>query len=276
MSKETRKMVSGKWAAVFVALFVALPAKAVEVARVNDRPITTDDLKSALSGLNEGQRESVLKDANSRRDVLNGLIDQDILVSQAVKEKIDQDAEFKKAMEAFRKQYLASRLVQKNISAQFNDKAVRKYYETHKSRYSTDQVHAMHILVKEEKRALEILKSARAEDADFQVLAERYSVDPSAKNNRGDLGYFGRDRMVPEFTEAAFAGEKGQVVGPVKTTYGYHIIKVIDKKMGKPLELSDVEARVRGDLQQELVEGYVGKLRKQAKIQVHDKVLDQL
>lgn len=117
---------------------------------------------------------------------------------------------------------------------------------------------------------------AKASDADFQALAEKHSKDPSAKNNRGDLGFFGRDRMVPEFTEAAFSADDGQVVGPIKTSYGYHVIKVIERKMGKPLSLSDVQYRVRSDLFQSVRQDYVGKLRQQAKINVQDKVIDKL
>jgi peptidyl-prolyl cis-trans isomerase C len=249
-----------------------------EVARVNDQPISDKDLRFALtlSGLNEGQSEGVLKDANSRRQILNSLIDQEVLVSQAKKDKLDQDAEFKEATEAFKKQFLSSRVLQKNLGSKVTDAAVKKYYEAHKSRYSTDQVHAMHILVSDESRAQEVLKLAKAKNADFQQLAEKYSKDPSAKNNRGDLGFFGRDRMVPEFTSAAFAGEDGQVVGPVKTTYGYHIIKVVEHKTGQTMSFDDVELRVRNDMMQDVREEYVNKLRKQAKITVQDTALDKL
>lgn len=263
-------------AIVLTALVAGFSASANEVARVNERPITAQDLRSALGGLTEGQRDSVMRDSNSRRQILNSLIEQELLVSEAQKEKLDQDAEFKQALEAFRKQFLASRVLQKNLGTKFTDQAVKKYYETHKSRYSTDQVHAMHILVKDEQRAQELLKQARAKDVDFQALAEKNSVDPSAKNNRGDLGWFGRDRMVPEFTEAAFAGDKDQVVGPVKTTYGYHIIRIIDKKTGKPMEFDEVEVRVRNELRQDLTSAYVARLKQQAKIKVNDSVLDKL
>ena len=74
--------------------------------------------------------------------------------------------------------------------------------------------------------------------------------------------------MVPEFTEAAFAGSEGEIVGPVKTAYGYHIIKVISKKTGKPLEYDEVELRVKNDLRQELTGVYVANLKKTAKVEV--------
>lgn len=261
-----------------MGLAIAQIAGAVEVAKVNGKPISDKDLRSALtmSGMNEGQSASIMKDAASRRQVLNSLIDQEVLVDEAVKEKLDQDAEYKEALEGFRKQFLSSRVLQKNLGNKITEAAMKKYYEGHKGRYSTDQVHAMHILVSDEEKAKDLMKQAKAPNVDFQELAEKHSKDPSAKNNRGDLGFFGRDRMVPEFTEAAFSGDEGQVVGPVKTSYGYHVIKVLERKSGKPLSFEDVQYRVRGDLLQDIRREYVGKLRQQAKINVNDSVIDKM
>jgi len=239
--------------------------------------ITDRDLQSALSNLNEGQRQNVLKDSNTRRQILTSVIDQDLLVQESEKEKLDSDQDYKDALGAFRRQYLASRVLQKNLGAKFSDAAAKKYYQNHKSRYSTEQVRALHILVRDERKALETFNKAKnlSED-EFKDMAEKTSDDPSAKNNRGDLGYFGHDRMVPEFTEAAFAAEKGEVIGPVKTSYGYHIIKVLDKKSGKPLEYDEVELRVKNDMRQELTAVYVSNLKKTAKIEVDDQAVSKL
>lgn len=245
-----------------------------ELAKVNGRAITDKDLRSALGGLNEPQKDNILKDANSRRQILNSIIDQEVLTDEARKEKLDQDQDYKDALAAFQKQYLASKILQKNLGAKMSESSAKKYYDAHKQRYSTDQVQAQHILVSDEEKAREIMKLAQAPNADFQELAEKNSKDPSAKNNRGDLGFFGRDRMVPEFTEAAFQGKEGEIVGPVKTSYGYHIIKVVKKKPGKILDFEDVEVRVKNDLRNELTQNYVSKLRAQAKIQVNDKAVD--
>lgn len=92
----------------------------------------------------------------------------------------------------------------------------------------TKQVHAAHILVKNEKKAKEVLdKISKGES--FAEMARKYSDCPSAKS-KGDLGWFGKGKMVPEFERAAFEGDKGKVVGPVKTDFGYHLIKILDKK----------------------------------------------
>jgi len=231
----------------------------------------------ALSSMNEGMRENVLKDPNMRREIVNALVEQEVLVDEAVKEKLDQDQDYKDAVASFRKQYLSNRALQKNLGTKLTESAAKKYYEANKSHYSTDQVHAMHILLADEDKANEVLKLSKAKDADFQALAAKYSRDPSAKNNRGDVGVFGRNAPFdPAFMDAAFGGVAGEIVGPVKTAFGYHIIKIVDKKLGKPMTFDEVEMRVKQDLGRTLKDGYVGKLKKEAKIQINEKSLDKI
>lgn len=126
------------------------------------------------------------------------------------------------------------------------------------------QISAKHILVKDESLAKEILAKIQ-EGEDFGALAKQYSEDPGSKDNNGDLGYFPRGEMVPEFEEAAFALDVGEVSGLVKTEYGYHIIKVEGKKTLEDLkgemsdeeiasERDDVELRIKQDKFNERVE----------------------
>jgi parvulin-like peptidyl-prolyl isomerase len=231
----------------------------------------------ALSSMNDGMRENVLKDSNTRRQIVNALIEQEVLVDEAVKEKLDQDQDYKDALAMFRKQYLSNRALQKNLGSKMTDSAAKKYYESNKSQYSTDQVHAMHILLNDEEKAKEVLKLVKAKDADFQAIAASYSRDPSAKNNRGDIGVFGRNApFEPAFLEAAFSGSSGEIVGPVKTSFGYHIIKIVDKKIGKAMTYDEVEMRVKQDLGRTLRDSYVGKLRKEAKIQINEQTIDKI
>jgi len=92
----------------------------------------------------------------------------------------------------------------------------------------TKEVHAAHILVKSEKKAKKVLDMINSGQS-FAEMARKHSICPSSKN-KGDLGWFGKGQMVPEFEKAAFEGQKGKVMGPVKTEFGCHLIKVIDKK----------------------------------------------
>jgi len=91
------------------------------------------------------------------------------------------------------------------------------------------EVHAAHILLKTEKKALEVKEKLAEGAQSFAEMARKYSQCPSGKSG-GDLGWFGKGRMVPEFEKAAFGAKKGEVVGPVKTQFGYHLIRVNDVK----------------------------------------------
>ena len=262
---------------VVLMCLVSTTGWAAELAKVNGKQITDRDVQLALSNINEGQKKNLLKDVNSKREIVSSLVEQELLSQEGEKQKLDQDQEYKDALMVFRKQYLATRVLQKNLSSKMSDAAAKKYYDGHKSKYSTDQVHAQHILLSDEKDAKEVLKRAQAPNANFQELAEKLSKDPSAKNNRGDLGVINRDSpFVPEFKDAAFAGAKGSIVGPIKTMYGYHVIKVVDKRVGKPLEYHEVELRVKNDMRQDLVQAYLADIKKTAKIQIDEKAIEKL
>jgi len=254
---------------LLAAGFAGAAFAATQLATVNGKAISSDDLSSALGHLPEAQRKQVLQDSSTRRRVLDTLIDQELMIQTAEKLKLDSDKEFKDAVETFRRQYMVNKLLEKNVASKLTEGSAREFYKNHKERYSTDQVRAQHILLPDEKTANDVLKMAKASGADFQALAEKYSRDPSAKTNRGDLGFFPRDRMVPEFTNVAFNGSKGSIMGPIKTDFGYHLIKIIDKKPGKALNFEEVEMKVRDDLRQELVRLYAEGLRKSSKVQIN-------
>ncbi len=243
---------------------------AVELAKVNGRPITSKDLKQSLGAMSEGQRKSLLEDKNSRRQVLLNVIDQEILAQQAEKEKLDQDQDYKEALALFKKQYLANRILSKNLTSKLSEAAAKKYYEANKTTFSTDEVHAQHILVKEEAEAKKLLAEVKKPDADFQAVAEKNSIDPSAKHNRGDLGFFTRDKMVKEFAEPVFLAEKGAIIGPLRTAFGYHIVKIIERKTGRLPGYDEVEIKVKNALQAEVIQSYVESLKKNSKIQINE------
>ncbi len=125
---------------------------------------------------------------------------------------------------------------------------VAAYFEKNISNYDEgEQVHALHILVADLATAQSIEKQLAA-GADFAKLATQYSADTASKAKGGDLGWFGRGQMVTEFEDAAFALEPGQTSDPVKTTYGYHIIRVVEKKQARTPSLAEVHAKVVTDL----------------------------
>ncbi len=263
-------------AAVVVGIVTASAAGAAVIATVNKKELTDKDLVTSLGQFNEGQRNNILKDPTNRRQILLSMIDQELLNQEAERQKIGEDEQIRMAVEAFRRQQMVARLLEKNLSSRVTESAARKFYDKNKLLFNTDQVRAQHILVATDVEAREVLKKLKAADADFQKLAEQASKDPSAKNNRGELGFFTRDQLDQEFTKAAFAGSPGDIVGPVKTVYGYHLIKVIEKKPGKTMPFEEVEGKATGLLRQKLGQEYLEKLRQQARIQINEKDLEKL
>ena len=208
-----------------------------------------------------------MKDSSAKAELLDRLIDQEVLSQEAEKAKLDQTQDFKDLMNAFRKQALSSMVLQKRLAGRVNTDAAKKFYESNKIRYNTDQVRAQHILLSTEEEAKKIIALAKDPKSDFQSLAEKYSKDPSAKNNRGDVGFITREQFTADFTDVAFRAKVGTVVGPVKTAFGWHVIKVVDRKSGKTQGFEEVELRVRNDMMAELSREEIAKLKKGAKIE---------
>ncbi|MGH6900040.1 MAG: peptidylprolyl isomerase [Geminicoccaceae bacterium] len=132
--------------------------------------------------------------------------------------------------------------------------------------FAQEEVHARHILVGSEDQAKEVIAEL-AGGADFAALAGDHSVDPSARSNGGDLGFFRRGQMVPEFAEAAFALEPGQrTEAPVQTQFGWHVIEVLDRRTGTP-SFEETEPRLRQEMAREIVIALVADLREGAEIE---------
>lgn len=174
------------------------------------------------------------------------------LAQEAEKTKILSSAEFKKLLDLTEQRTISTVYLKnyiENIELPDFEKAAHEEYVLNKHSYKQPEtVHAQHILIKfkdDEMQAKKLAESVRKKlltgKYSFEDLAEEYSEDMSAKNNKGDLGYFSRGRMVPEFESAAFSLKIGEVSQLVKTQFGYHIIKVLDKKPEKALAFEDVK-----------------------------------
>ena len=242
-------------------------------ATVNGINITEKDVSLLLRGQNV-KFESLQKD--QQKQILDSLIEQKLLAEMAYKTDIPKSKEYKEELEKFKKS-LAFQLWLRDFSKKItiDDKEVKKFYDTNREKFKTpDQLKASHILVKTEKEAQDIIKelskSKKLKD-DFTTLAKEKSVGPSGANG-GELGWFTKEKMVPEFSEAANKLSVGTITKtPVKTNYGYHIIYLDDKKAASILEYNKIKDRLKQDLMQqkfaEDAKKEAEKLMKKAKIE---------
>lgn len=134
-----------------------------------------------------------------------------------------------------------------------SDEAVAAYYEENQDRFQVlDRVHTRHILTDTEEEAQEVLQRLQDGD-DFAALAAEVSTDPSAAQNDGDIGWQERGALVDEYFDAAFAAEPGQIIGPVESVFGFHVIEVIAKEVGRTPDFEEVEEEVREALLDEKI-----------------------
>ena len=169
-----------------------------------------------------------------------------------------------------------SLVLEKAVSPQVHvsEADIKSYFDKNHAMFDKPaQVKARHILVADATTAKTVLAKLRA-GGDWTALAKQYSTDPSSKDKGGDLGYFGRGQMVPQFQDAAFSAKVGQIVGPVKSPFGYHVIQVTDKKPAQKATFASTHDQIKQTLtQQQLGQQeplFVQQLRQNAKIEVYD------
>jgi len=238
------------------------------VARVNGVDIKQSDLALAEEDLGADVQAA---SPEAKREHLIGYLADVIMVTQAAdKKKLADNPDFKRRLAFLRNKLLMGFELQDETKAALTDEALHQTYnDAVKSMGGQEEVHARHILVENEDDAKSILDQLKG-GADFAALAKEKSKDPGAAEG-GDLGYFTKDQMVPEFADVAFKMYPGQLSNPVKTQFGWHIIKVEDKRTKQPPEFEKVKDQIEAFLARKAQTEFITKLRQSAKIERLDK-----
>lgn len=251
------------------------------LAKVGKATITQADYERELKSLPEFAQQ-LFEGAEGKERFLDELIKKELLYQEALKKGLDKDEEFKQKIEEFKKITLIGYLLEKEVEekAELTDQEVEDYYEQHKEDFANiTQMRASHILVKTEAEAQAVLERIKKGES-FAKVAREKSIDPGSARNGGDLGYFSSGQMVPEFEAAAARMKTGEISPPVKTKFGYHIIQVTDKKIGKTIEFEKVKTliyqRLSADKQKDIFDSYIAKLRNSYKVDVNKEALSQM
>src|SRR3982075_292873 len=257
------------------ALLAGLPVRAEEanpvLAKVNGAEIRASDVALAEEEL--GPSLAQMDPAAKKENVLSFLIDMKIVSSEAEDKKIADRDDFKTRLAFARNRLLMDNLLAVEGKAATTDENMKKVYEEAAKQITGEQeVHARHILVETEDQAKKIEEDLK-KGADFAELAKKESKDPGASDG-GDLGFFTKDQMVPEFSAAAFALEPGKISDPVKTQFGWHIIKVEEKRTRKAPDFEQVKPQIETYVVRKAQADYVAKLRTAAKVERMDKPED--
>lgn len=253
----------------------------VYIAKVGSETITKEDFENELKSY-PPQIQKMFQGPEGAAKFVDELVKKEMLYQEAKKKGLENTPEYKKKLEDFKKMTVISALLEKELEekSKVTDSDVKAYYDAHKNELLVNgQVRASHILVKTEDEAKKISEQLK-KGADFAKIAKEKSIDAGSAKNGGDLGFFSKGQMVPEFDKVAFGLKPGQISEPVKTQFGYHIIKVTGKKEGQVVEFEKVKnlltQRVQAEKQKDVFDSYVNSLKSSYKVDVNKEAVSKL
>jgi len=254
---------TGAGLAVGLALTLAAPASAKVLARVNGADITDEDVKIAMEDIGSSLPQQIEGPARQAY-ILDYLIDAKLVAQKAEADKMGEGPEFAKKVAYYRDKVLMEDLLGKVAKDAVTDTAIQKTYDdVAKQQKPEEEVRARHILVESEPDAQAALKRVTGGE-DFAKVANEMSKDPGSKG--GELGWFTKERMVPEFAEAAFKMQPGQISDPVKSQFGWHIIQLEERRQKQFPSLDQVRDQVTRYVVQKSQSELILKLREEAKV----------
>ncbi len=261
------------------------------LAQVGSYKLTLEEFETQIQSLPPQLQMALLRNPQLKEQFLDRWVDITLIAQEARDRKLDQDPEIQAKIEDIMNAVLAQEFLQREIEGKvkITDDEIETYYKGHEEEFTNpESAKARHILLKvpegadekawkeAESKAKDIKKKLENGE-DFAELAKKYSDDPGSKNKGGDLGFFTKGRMVPEFESAAFSLKPGELSDPVKTNFGYHIIEVQEKKAASTKTLAAVQAQIRqklqGEKQQQLQDELIEKLKAKYPVKVNKDLL---
>jgi peptidyl-prolyl cis-trans isomerase C len=250
------------------------------LAEVSGATITTEDFKKELENL-PPYLKPMTETAEGKKEMLETMVIRELILQQAKKDGVDKSQLVADKLEDIKKRLIVEAYLKKKVEEQANisDADLQKFYDENKDKFkSGDQIKASHILVKDEKLAQEILGKLKA-GGSFEELAKKNSMD-SAGAKGGDLGWFSKGSMLPEFEKAAFSLKEGETSGIVKTKFGFHIIKLTGKRAAGQRDFAEVKDQIKAALQptkqQEVFQKLKDELKKSSKYTIKEDVLKKM
>jgi peptidyl-prolyl cis-trans isomerase C len=253
-----------------VATVGSLSAGAQErvIAKVNGKTLTDTDMKLAEAEI--GSDLGSLPEATKRRVLIEFLIETQLFADAAEGQRLAVGSSFEEPMQYWRRRALRDAYFDKTVRETISDAEAKKFYENQVGAQKSDQeVRARHILVESHDKAREVYEKL-AHGGDFARLAKEYSKDPGSKDQGGDLGFFGRGQMVPQFEEAVFRLKKGEVSEPFESQFGWHIVRLDDRRQRAAPTFEAVKGQVVASMIHRRAQQVAADLRGKAQIEYID------
>ena len=244
-----------------------LPPGNAIVARIDGTELHFSDVEAAQQSLPPQVQKLPLQQIYPM--LLERLVDGALVTEAGRKEHLEQNPELQARLKRYEDRLIQEAYLSRAIKdAETEDRLKARYQVFAKEKAGQEEVHARHILVKTEAEAKSVIAELD-KGADFAALAQKYSSDPSAGSG-GDLGYFGHDDMVKDFADAAFALPAGKyTTTPVKTEFGWHVIKVEDHRVKTPPSFDEVRQEVTQLVARDAVDAKLKELRSTVKIETY-------
>jgi len=255
-------------AAAAVLLAGAALAQDRVVAKVNGKSITEADMKLAEAEI--GSDLGSLPEATRRRVLVEFLIENQLFADAAEGQQLGAGAAFEERMQYWRRRALRDAFFDRSVRASVKDADAKAFYDREVgASKAEEEVRARHILVDNKDKAREIFEKL-AHGADFAQLAKEHSKDPGSKDQGGELGFFARGQMVPQFEEAAFKLRKGEVSEPFQTQFGWHVVRVDERRQRAAPPFEAVKDRVVAAMIHRKAQQIASDLRGKAQIEYID------
>lgn len=244
MTLRTAGLAGAALALIAVGVSLAANEEDNVLARVDGAAITSHTL--GLAEQDVGQALGQLPAETKQSYLVDYLTDMKVLALSAEKQGLGEDETFKRRLAYLRDKALMEALLEREVAKVVTDESVRAFYDGEVSKApKEEEAHARHILVESEDEAKAIIEQLKG-GGDFAAIAKEKTKDPAGKENGGDLDFFTKGQMVPEFSEAAFALAAGQMTEtPIKTQFGWHVIKLEEKREKQPPGFDEISDRVR-------------------------------
>lgn len=248
------------------------------IATYNGKSFTLEDYRAALAALNTRARKSLDDNPDRRKQFVENHILSELIFDEGVRMGLDEDAEIQRRLDELRQHLVVQQVMEKQQSATVTDDDVRAYYDSHQQEFSTERVKASHILVDDETLAKDLYGKLQADKEQFAALAAEHSKDLSNAKRGGELGFFGRGRMVKEFEDAAFGlAADGDISEPVQTRFGWHVIMRLGREEGtvQPFDQvkSQIKVRLVSERRRENTASFLEDLKKKSALTIDDALL---
>lgn len=256
-------------AAVFAAC-ASTSAGAQErvVAKVNGKTITDVDMKLAEAEI--GNDLGSLPEATKRRVLIEFLIENQLFADAAEGEKLGSDPAFNERLQYWRRRALRDVYFDKSVRNSIKDADVKQHYAGQVGTMKPEEeIRARHILVESREKARDVFEKI-AHGTDFAQLAKEHSKDPGSKDQGGELGFFGRGQMVPQFEEVAFKLKQGEISQPFESQFGWHIVRVDERRQRPVPPFETVKERVVAHMIHRKAQQIAADLREKAQIEYID------